>query len=105
MADTLLTVFVVAAAIILPTLLMAFLAGRLGGTDRPGLAVTACGLVVPGAMLLYVLSQMHREGGVGYGDAMGLGVIMLLAALITPVTLLTSFLTLRCMRRRKATRE
>ncbi|WP_343612876.1 hypothetical protein [Novosphingobium sp.] len=102
MAETLLTVFVVAAAIILPTLLMALLAGRLGGVDRPWLAVIACGLVVPGAMLLYVFSQMHREGGVGYGDAMGLGVIMLLAAMVSPVTLLTSFLTIRRMRRRKA---
>jgi Flp pilus assembly protein protease CpaA len=101
MAETLLTVFVVAAAIILPTLLMALLAGRLGGVDRPWLAVIACGLVVPGAMLLYVFSQMHREGGVGYGDAMGLGVIMLFAAMVT-VTLLTSFLTIRRMRRRKA---
>lgn len=71
----------------------------------PWEAVIACGLVVPGAMLLYVFSQMHREGSVGYGDAMGLGVIMLLAAMVTPVTLLTSFLTIRRMRRRKATSE
>lgn len=102
MVETLLTALLLAAAIIVPTVMMAWLAGRFGRAGALWPMALLCGLVVPGAMLLYVFSQMHRAG---YGDAMGLGLILIFAGLVTPITVLTAFLTLRRMRRGKATGE
>jgi hypothetical protein len=70
-SESIIALLLIAAAVIIPTIVIDLTVGRWIARSSRFAAVVGCGLAVPGIVALVILSQVYPTGGVGYGGCHG----------------------------------